>query len=131
MISEDGQPIFVDKEIMPVRHMIDDDVTHENIVEPILKKLQVDLGWQKAMIPKHYGGNEAMSLVSGALKQEQLSRGDYGISLASACVDWTLAPATMAFLFAPRQLSLHGEKPCLMSSLPDSLRISSESVAST
>ena len=91
---------FVDKEIMPVRHMIDDDVTHENIVEPILKKLQVDLGWQKAMIPKHYGGNEAMSLVSGALKQEQLSRGDYGISLASACVDWTLAPATMAFLFA-------------------------------
>lgn len=91
---------FVDKEIMPVRHMIDDDATHENIVEPILKKLQVDLGWQKAMIPKHYGGNEAMSLVSGALKQEQLSRGDYGISLASACVDWTLAPATMAFLFA-------------------------------
>jgi len=91
---------FVDKEIMPVRHMIDDDTTHKNIVEPILKKLQVDLGWQKAMIPKHYGGNEAMSLVSGALKQEQLSRGDYGISLASACVDWTLAPATMAFLFA-------------------------------
>jgi len=91
---------FVDKEIMPVRHMIDDDTTHKNIVEPILKKLQVDLGWQKAMIPKHYGGNEAMSLVSGALKQEQLSRGDYGISLASACVDWTLAPATIAFLFA-------------------------------
>ncbi len=90
---------FVDKEIMPVRHMIDDDVSHENIVEPILKKLQVDLGWQKAMIPKQYGGNEAMSLVSAALKQEQLSRGDYGISLASACVDWALAPATMAFLF--------------------------------
>jgi alkylation response protein AidB-like acyl-CoA dehydrogenase len=90
---------FVDREIMPVRHKIDDDVTHEEIVEPILKKLQVDLGWQKAMIPKSYGGNEAMSLVTGALKQEQLARADYGISLASACVDWGLAPATMAYLF--------------------------------
>jgi alkylation response protein AidB-like acyl-CoA dehydrogenase len=90
---------FVDKEIMPVRHKIDDDKTHEELIEPILKKLQVDLGWQKAMIPRQYGGNEAMSIVAAALKQEQLSRGDYGISLASACVDWGLAPATLAFLF--------------------------------
>jgi alkylation response protein AidB-like acyl-CoA dehydrogenase len=90
---------FVDREIMPVRHKIDDDVSHEEIVEPILKKLQVDLGWQKAMIPRNYGGNEAMSIVSAALKQEQLAKADYGISLASACVDWGLAPATMAYLF--------------------------------
>jgi alkylation response protein AidB-like acyl-CoA dehydrogenase len=92
---------FVDKEIMPVRHKIDDDITHQEIIEPILKKLQVDLGWQKAVIPKHYGGNEMMSLVTAALKQEQLSRGDYGISLASACVDWGLAAATMGYLLAP------------------------------
>ena len=72
---------FVDKEIMPVRHLIDDDHTHEEVVEPILKKLQIDLGWQKAMIPKDYGGNEMLSIVAGALKQEQISRGDYGISL--------------------------------------------------
>ena len=90
---------FVDREIMPVRHKIDDDVTHEEIIEPILKKLQVDLGWQKAMIPRQYGGNEAMSLVTAALKQEQLSRADYGVSLASACVDWGLAPATLSHLF--------------------------------
>ena len=37
---------FVDKEIMPVRHIIDDDQTHEEVVEPILKKLQIDLGCQ-------------------------------------------------------------------------------------
>ncbi len=92
---------FVDREIMPVRHKIDDDVTHLDVIEPILKKLQIDLGWQKAMIPKHYGGSEAMSLVTAALKQEQLARGDYGISLASACVDWGLAPATMSYLFGP------------------------------
>lgn len=90
---------FVDKEIMPVRHKIDDDVTHEEIVEPILRKLQIDLGWQKAVIPKDFGGNESMSLVTAALKQEQLSRGDYGISLASACVDWGLVPASMAYLY--------------------------------
>ena len=91
---------FVDKEIMPVRHKIDDDVTHEEIVEPILRKLQIDLGWQKAVIPKDFGGNESMSLVTAALKQEQLSRGDYGISLASACVDWGLVPASMASIRA-------------------------------
>jgi alkylation response protein AidB-like acyl-CoA dehydrogenase len=90
---------FVDKEIMAVRHRIDDDLTHEEIVEPVLKKLQIDLGWQKAVIPRDFGGNEALSLVTAALKQEQLSRGDYGISLASACVDWGLAPATMAYLY--------------------------------
>jgi alkylation response protein AidB-like acyl-CoA dehydrogenase len=94
---------FVDREIIPVRHKIDDDVTHEDIIEPILKKLQIDLGWQKAAIPKHYGGNESMSLVTAALKQEQLARGDYGVSLASACVDWALVPATMAFLLQPFQ----------------------------
>ncbi|MBN2242391.1 MAG: acyl-CoA/acyl-ACP dehydrogenase [Acidobacteria bacterium] len=92
---------FVDREIMPVRYKIDEDETHEEIVEPILKKLQVDLGFQKTVIPKDYGGNEALSLVSAALKQEQLARADYGISLASACVDWGLVPATMAYLMFP------------------------------
>jgi alkylation response protein AidB-like acyl-CoA dehydrogenase len=92
---------FVDREIMPVRHKIDEDETHEEIVEPILKKLQVDLGFQRTVIPKDYGGNEALSLVSAALKQEQLARADYGISLASACVDWGLVPATMAYLMFP------------------------------
>ena len=92
---------FVDKEIMPVRHLIDDDVTHEDVVEPILKKLQIDLGWQQAMIPKDYGGNEMLSIVTGALKQEQISRGDYGISLASAVTDWALSPATIAYLLGP------------------------------
>ncbi len=96
---------FVDTEMMPVRHKIDDDLTHEEIVEPILKRLQIDLGWQKAMIPKQYGGNEALSFVTGALKQEQLSRADYGISLASACVDWGLAPATIAYLFPPSSIA--------------------------
>jgi len=92
---------FADKEIMPVRHKIDDDVTHEEIITPILKKLQVDLGSQKTMIPKEYGGNEMVSIVAGALKQEQLGRADYGISMHSACTDWGWTPATLAYLMAP------------------------------
>ncbi len=92
---------FVDKEIMPVRDKIDDDVTHEEIIEPILKKLQVDLGSQKTMIPKDFGGNEMLSIVTGALKQEQMARGDYGISMHSAVTDWCWTPATLAYLMAP------------------------------
>src|SRR4030042_1800165 len=79
---------FTDKEIMPLRDKIDDDVTHEKIITPILKKLQVDLGCQKSMIPKDYGGDEMLSIVAGALKHEPRRRGDYGISMASAVTVW-------------------------------------------
>jgi len=89
---------FVDKEIMPVRDKIDDDVTHEEIITPILKKLQVGLGYQKNKIPKDFGGNQQLSMVGDALIQEQLSRADYGISLHSACTDWGLVPAALAYL---------------------------------
>jgi alkylation response protein AidB-like acyl-CoA dehydrogenase len=92
---------FVDKEIIPVRDRIDDDVSHEELVNPILKKLQVDLGAQKSMIPKEYGGNQMLSIVIGALKQEQIARGDYGISMHSAVTDWAWTPATLAYLMAP------------------------------
>jgi alkylation response protein AidB-like acyl-CoA dehydrogenase len=90
---------FVDKEIMPVRDKIDDDVTHDEIITPILKKLQVDLGCQADMIPKDYGGNENFGMVSAALRGEQLARGDWGITLHTACTNWGLTPATAAYLF--------------------------------
>ena len=89
---------FTDKEIMPVRDKIDDDVTHEEIITPILKKLQVDLGGQKAMIPQEYGGLGMSSIVAAALKQEQVARGDYGISMSSACTDWGWTPAFIAHM---------------------------------
>jgi len=93
---------FADKEIMPVRDKIDDDVTHEEIVNPILKKLQVDLGCQKNAIPKDYGGNQ-LSILASALKQEQIGRADYGISMHSAVTDWGWTPALGAYLgpFSP------------------------------
>ncbi|MCR4420682.1 MAG: acyl-CoA dehydrogenase family protein [Clostridia bacterium] len=101
---------FVDREILPVRDRItDEEESHREVVEPVLKKLQVDLGFQYTMIPRDYGGNEGLSIVTGALKQEQLSRGDYGISLASACVDWGLAPATMAYFSPSPKLKAWGK----------------------
>jgi alkylation response protein AidB-like acyl-CoA dehydrogenase len=51
-----------------------------------------------------------MSLLTAALKQEQLARADYGVSLASACVDWGLAPATLAYLFgSSKALKAYGK----------------------
>ena len=89
---------FVDKEIMPARDKIDDDVTHEEVITPILKKLQVGLGYQSNLIPKEYGGNEMLPIVGAALRQEQMSRADYGISLHSACTEWGWTPAVIAHL---------------------------------
>ena len=89
---------FTDKEIMPVRDKIDDDVTHEEIINPILKKLQVELGGQKAMIPQEYGGLELGSIVTATLRQEQLARADYGISMHCACTDWGWTPVFIAYM---------------------------------
>jgi len=61
---------FVDNEIIPVRDKIDDDVTHEEIINPILKKLQVDLGCQKNAIPKDYGGNQLPIVACCLLEHE-------------------------------------------------------------
>jgi alkylation response protein AidB-like acyl-CoA dehydrogenase len=91
---------FTDKEIMPVRAKLDDDLSHEEIINPIMRKLQVDLGSQKNMIPKEYGGNEMMSIVAGCLKQEQIARGDYGISMHSAVTEWGWTPAVLGY-FSP------------------------------
>jgi len=91
---------FTDNEIMPIRDKIDEDVTHEKVINPVIKKLQVDLGCQKNMIPKEFGGNEALSMVAGVLKGEQLARGDLGINLHSACTEWGWTPAALAY-FSP------------------------------
>jgi alkylation response protein AidB-like acyl-CoA dehydrogenase len=91
---------FVDNEIMPVHDKIDDDITHDDIITPILKKIQVDIGCQADMIPKDYGGNETtMGMVGAVLKGEQLARGDWGICLHSACTNWAWSPASLAYRF--------------------------------
>jgi butyryl-CoA dehydrogenase len=90
---------FTDKEIMPVRDKIDDDVTHEKIIQPIIKKICVDLGFQKGLIPEEYGGlgNGGISTVMAVLRNDQVARGDYGISMATDCTNWAWLPAYVAY----------------------------------
>jgi len=94
---------FADQEIMPVRDKIDDDVTHEKIITPLMKKICVDLGFQKALIPKEYGGlgTGAISTVMAVLRNDQLCRADYGIAMASDCINWALLPAYVAYYKSP------------------------------
>ena len=42
-----------------------------------------------------------LAIVAGALKQEQVARGDYGISMHSAVTDWGWTPVTLAYLMEP------------------------------
>ncbi len=94
---------FVEREIMPVRHKTDDDLTHDEIITPILKKLQVELGCQADMIPEDFWGNEfpRLGMVAAALRDEQITRGDWGICLHTACTNWGVQPAATAYLFHP------------------------------
>lgn len=45
---------FVNKEVMPVRHLIDDDRDH-TLIKKILQAM-TDFGHQKAAFPAEYGG---------------------------------------------------------------------------
>ena len=53
---------------MPVWDKIDNDVTHEKVINHVLKKLRVGLGHQQ------------LSMVGDDLIQEQLSHADYSIT---------------------------------------------------
>jgi alkylation response protein AidB-like acyl-CoA dehydrogenase len=84
---------FVEREIMPVRHKIDDDKDHK-IIKKILQGL-TDLGTQKWDFPEEYGGH-VESLVSHAIVHEELGRGDSGIATAATVTTWAFKPALIA-----------------------------------
>ena len=86
----------VEKEIMPVRRQIDEDKEHI-IVNRILKKLLVDLGFQKAAFPPEFGGLGLINAINLITAVEELARGDAGIAVSVGCVEWALAP----ILFPP------------------------------
>lgn len=84
---------FVDKEIMPVRHLIDDDVGGK-IVGKIRQGL-ADIGVQRMLMPKEYGG-DGMGTVVNCVVGEELARGDAGIAMTLSCTNWAWAPAKLA-----------------------------------
>jgi alkylation response protein AidB-like acyl-CoA dehydrogenase len=70
---------IVEKEIMPVRHELDEDWKDHKIYTKILEKIMLDFGLQCAPWPKEYGGLES-DLITACLCNEEMSRGDSGIS---------------------------------------------------
>ena len=85
---------FVNREIMPVRHLIDDDKDHTRI-KKILQAM-TDIGHQKAAFPAEYGGAGMTSILSAAVMHEELGRGDSGIGTAATVTTWAFMPAIMA-----------------------------------
>jgi alkylation response protein AidB-like acyl-CoA dehydrogenase len=73
---------FTEKEIIPRRKQIDEDLNFETARE-IYKKLK-DLGLQSYFAPEEYGGGGAGSAINTAIMSEELSRGDGGIAISMA-----------------------------------------------
>jgi alkylation response protein AidB-like acyl-CoA dehydrogenase len=84
--------------MMPVRDEIDEDVTREKIIEPLCKKIAIDLGYQKMFLPTGYDGLQNLSAVNHCLIQEQLCRADTGISQNVGCTQWAAMPAIFGYL---------------------------------
>jgi butyryl-CoA dehydrogenase len=85
---------FVDKEIMPVRHLVDDDKDHK-LIKKILQAM-TDMGHQKAAFPEEYGGANMTSTLPASMMHEELGRGDSGIGTAATVTTWAFMPAIIA-----------------------------------
>ncbi len=78
---------FVDNEILPVRQQIDDDKDHTKVIEPLFRKIMIELGMGRIM-----AADRPLSLTNQMGFLEELSRGDSGIAVAMACTGWCLFP---------------------------------------
>lgn len=85
---------FVDKEIMPVRHLLDDDKSRE--LTNKIRQHMCDIGLQRLPFPKKYGGEGFRSKVGDCIISEELSRGDVGLSMFYSCNRWGWRPAITA-----------------------------------
>jgi len=78
---------FTENEIFRVRQQIDDDKDHTQVIEPIFRRLLIDMGFQKMMI-----SGEAVSIVNQMGFMEEIARGDSGIAVVLACTSWCILP---------------------------------------
>ena len=102
LISEDEQALhkavhdFVEKEIMPVREQIEDDLELQKKIHTRL----VDMGLQRLSMPRAYGGEGVRGTLLNALISEELSRGDVGTAVSHMCTGWAWKPAVAAQMTA-------------------------------
>jgi len=92
---------FVEEEVMPCRQDLEggwhrDETLAHNTLEKILKGL-VDLGLQKAFLPKEMGGLGITSAVTGYIIDYELSRGDIALwMIHPGLISWALYPALVS-----------------------------------
>ena len=87
---------FVDRQVLPHEDEFDDywdwtERKEHTFVEDILKKLLIDLGFQKAYIPPQYGGTGGWSMVEKGAINAELARGDRGFYVTSTVTSWAVA----------------------------------------
>jgi len=85
---------FVDRDIIPDRRKFDEDWKDHKLIEPALKKIMVDMGFQKALFPAEFGGwnlGQTDYLATfAAWMFEEIARGDMGISAAFGTCFWPI-----------------------------------------
>lgn len=82
---------WADREVIPVRQQIDEDWETHDIVNPLLRSLCVDLGYQHANWPEEYGGL-GIDAITSCLLLEEISRADSGLATAASCSTWAMTP---------------------------------------
>jgi len=101
---------WAERDVMPVRRQLDEDWREHRIAKPLLHKLCVELGYQRACWPQEYGGLGISSITSNLL-MEEMARADSGLATAASCSTWAMSPIFPPFaneelmeLFSPRFL---------------------------
>jgi len=91
---------FVEGEIMPRRRDLDGGWQHdEKLARETFNKLHkglVDLGIQRAFLPKEIGGLGITSSVTACMVWEEIARGDPGLAIRLADLPGVMFPALMA-----------------------------------
>jgi len=86
---------WADEDVWPHRHKFDDDWEEHKIIKPIMKKLLVDIGYQRGVWPEDVGGLGVSSCVSFIVGAEEIGRADAGMCTAANCVGWPFLHITL------------------------------------
>ncbi len=90
---------YVNEKILPHEAEFDDywDWTErkDTIVEKIFKELWIDMGLQKAQVPKPFGGEDDRSMVETAAIVLELARADHGLAETGFISGWAVASAAL------------------------------------
>ena len=78
---------IAENEIFPVRQKVDDDRDHTRVIEPLFKRILLELGLQRILVAE-----TAPSLVNYCGFHEEIARADSGIAVALGCTGWCVTP---------------------------------------